>query len=332
MNERLKKIAITLVIPAGVFLFFSLLLLGRDTTLFSTTNHFRTFINAFAVTTFIAWALNFNLSTGRFDFSLGSISLLSSILGAKFMWYLENLGWEMNGWYMLIAIVVIGAVLGTISGLAYIILKIPPIVTSLGMTLIYEALGFIATDGGGVVLNRTLHLTKIASPQNQIIVLAIGFVAIYLISNKTSFGFHWRSLVAGQKIAVDTGINEKSNAVISYALSGAFVSVAGCFTMSIQGNASASLNFGTISTIFVAFLPLFIGGFIGRYSEDKFGILLGSFTTALITLGFVRLNISAQMQSFWNAIILLGFLIYLNNEYKILSFFTKKKRVNRQPE
>lgn len=324
MNERVKKILITMAIPVGVFLFFSILLLSQGTTLFSTLNHYRTFVNAFVVTTFIAWALNFNLSTGRFDFSLGSISLLASILGVKVMWYLESLGWEMNGWYMLIVIVFFGAFLGMISGIAYVLLKIPPIVTSLGMTLIYEALGFIVTDGGGVVLNRTLHLTKIASMENQLIVLLIGFGAIYVISNMTSFGFNWRTLVAGQKIAVDTGINEQKNAIISYLLSGAFVSVAGCFTMSIQGTASASLNFGTISTIFVAFLPLFIGGFIGRFSEGKFGILLGSFTTALITLGFVRLNVSAQMQSFWNAIILLVFLIYLNNEYKILSFFTKK--------
>lgn len=324
MNERVKKILMTMAIPVGVFLFFSILLLSQGTTLFSTLNHYRTFVNAFVVTTFIAWALNFNLSTGRFDFSLGSISLLASILGVKVMWYLESLGWEMNGWYMLIVIVFFGAFLGMISGIAYVLLKIPPIVTSLGMTLIYEALGFIVTDGGGVVLNRTLHLTKIASMENQLIVLLIGFGAIYVISNMTSFGFNWRTLVAGQKIAVDTGINEQKNAIISYLLSGAFVSVAGCFTMSIQGTASASLNFGTISTIFVAFLPLFIGGFIGRFSEGKFGILLGSFTTALITLGFVRLNVSAQMQSFWNAIILLIFLIYLNNEYKILSFFTKK--------
>lgn len=324
MNERVKKILMTMAIPVGVFLFFSILLLSQGTTLFSTLNHYRTFVNAFVVTTFIAWALNFNLSTGRFDFSLGSISLLASILGVKVMWYLESLGWEMNGWYMLIVIVFFGAFLGMISGIAYVLLKIPPIVTSLGMTLIYEALGFIVTDGGGVVLNRTLHLTKIASMENQLIVLLIGFGAIYVISNMTSFGFNWRTLVAGQKIAVDTGINEQKNAIISYLLSGAFVSVAGCFTMSIQGTASASLNFGTISTIFVAFLPLFIGGFIGRFSEGKFGILLGSFTTALITLGFVRLNVSAQMQSFWNAIILLVFLIYLNNEYKILSFFTKK--------
>lgn len=321
MNTLPKKIGMTLLIPTGVFLFFSILLLAQGTTMFSTANHYRTFVNAFVVTTFIAWALNFNLSTGRFDFSLGSISLLASMMGVRVMWYLEGLGWEMNGYYMLVVIVFFGAVLGCIAGVVYILLKIPPIVTSLGMTLIYEALGFMLTGGSGVVLNRTLHLTRIASMENQLMVLAIGFAIIYFISNKTKFGFEWKTLVAGQKIAVDTGINEKKNAIISYTLSGAFVSVAGAFTMSMQGTASASLNFATIATIFVAFLPLFLGGFIARYSEGKFGIMVGSFTTALITLGFVRLGISAQMQSLWNAIILLVFLIYLNNEFKILAYF-----------
>lgn len=324
--SKVKRVFLTLLIPAAVFLFFSILLQIQGTTLFHTTNHYRTFVNAFVVTTFIAWALNFNLSTGRFDFSLGAISLLSSMLGVKVVWYFESLGWRMNGWYMLLVIVFFGALLGFISGLVYVLLKIPPIVTSLGMTLIYEALSFIVTGGGGIVLNRTLYLTNIASLENQLIVLLIGFVTIYIIANLTNYGFNWRSLVAGQKIAVDTGINEKRNAIVSYMLSGMFVSVAGCFTMSMQGNASATLNFGTISTIFVAFLPLFIGGLIGRYSEGKLGILLGSFTTALITLGFVRLEVSAQMQSFWNAIILLVFLIYLNNELKIISVMKKKSK------
>lgn len=329
MNQRLKKLLkntfFTICIPAGVFILLVILCGIKGIALFETANHVRTFINAFAVTTFIAWALNFNLSSGRFDFSLGSIGLLSCIIGVKLTWALADAGAPSNAFIMLVIIIAIGAILGTISGLVYIVLNIAPIVTSLGITLIYEAFTFIVTGGSGVVLNTSLHLTKISNAPNQIVILAIGFVSIYIISNFTRFGYEWKSLISGQKISVETGIKEKRNALICYILAGMFIAVAASFNMSTQGTASAALNFSTISTIFTAFLPLFLGGFIKRFSEEKIGILLGSFTTALITLGFVRLDVSAQMQALWNAIILLLFLIYLNNEGKLKSMLTLKK-------
>lgn len=329
MNQRLKKLLentfFTICIPAGVFLLLVILCSIKGIALFETANHVRTFINAFAVTTIIAWALNFNLSSGRFDFSLGSIGLLSCIIGVKLTWALADAGAPSNAFIMLVIIIAVGAILGAISGLVYIVLNIAPIVTSLGITLIYEAFTFIVTGGSGVVLNTSLHLTKISNASNQIVILAIGFVCIYIISNFTRFGYEWRSLISGQKISVETGIKEKRNALICYILAGMFIAVAASFNMSTQGTASAALNFSTISTIFTAFLPLFLGGFIKRFSEEKIGILLGSFTTALITLGFVRLDVSAQMQSLWNAIILLLFLVYLNNEGKLKSMLRLKK-------
>jgi len=70
---------------------------------------------------------------------------------------------------------------------------------------------------------------------------------------------------------------------------------------------------------------MFIGGFIGRWTNGQFGILLGAVTAAVITLGFVRLELSTQIQSLINSFVLLGFLLYLNNEGVIQNFFTRKK-------
>ncbi|MNC14608.1 hypothetical protein D3C75_623950 [compost metagenome] len=102
--------------------------------------------------------------------------------------------------------------------------------------------------------------------------------------------------------------------------------VVGSINITTRGSASVVLNFSSISLMFTAFLPLFLGGFIGRYSEEKLGIFLGSVTSAIITLGFVRLDVSSQMQSLFNAIILLLFLVYLNNENKVKELVILKER------
>ena len=48
---------------------------------------------------------------------------------------------------MLVITIAAGAVLGMVSGLIYVTLRIPPIITSLGVTLIYEGVMYTLTSG-----------------------------------------------------------------------------------------------------------------------------------------------------------------------------------------
>ena len=85
-----------------------------------------------------------------------------------------------------------------------------------------------------------------------------------------------------------------------------------------------SLGFGSIGIMFTAFLPMFIGGYIGRFSNDKLGYLLAAVCMSLLNSTFAVFSneIGASAQSIINAVLLVVFLIYLNNEgllRKILS-------------
>lgn len=304
-----KRMLSTFCIPVGTLIIFWLICSLRGSALFETQGHIVTFIRSTVVICFTSWALSLNLNSGRFDFSIGSIALLSSMLGAK-----AALALNLPAFGMLIASILCGAILGVLSGLLYVLLRLPPIITSLGVTLICEAGSFLVTKGEGVLISTNLNLLQVASLPWLIVILAIGLAGMVFLFNFTVFGYNQRALQHGQKIAVNTGIGEVLNAVICYGLAGLLMGVVGCVNIATRGSASVALNFSSISTMFVAFLPLFLGGFIGRFSEDRFGIFLGSVTSALITLGFVRLEISGQMQSLINAVILVCFLIYLNNE------------------
>ena len=48
-------------------------------------------------------------------------------------------------------------------------------------------------------------------------------------------------------------------------------------------------------------------------------------TTAFISLMYARLNVDASVQQIVTALILVGFLIYLNNENKIIELVQLKK-------
>ncbi len=89
------------------------------------------------------------------------------------------------------------------------------------------------------------------------------------------------------------------------------------------------LNFGSISIMFTAFLPMFIGSYISRYSNEKLGFLLAAFCMSLLNSTFavtIKCGEAASMQSIINAVLLMAFLIYLNNEKLLVRIFTGKIR------
>jgi len=320
-NQIIKNILGTFCIPVGTFLIFQAICSIKGINLFDTSGHVLTFVRSAVIISFTSWALSLNLNSGRFDFSIGSIALLSSMIGAKL-----TISYQMEPIMMIVITVLAGAMLGLIAGGIYVILKLPPIITSLGVTLMFEAFSFIYSKGEGVLISTNLNLLVISSLKSLLIILSLGLIIIWFICNKTIFGFNMKALQHGQKTSVNTGINEISNALGCYVIAGALMGVVGCVNITTRGSASVALNFSSISTMFIAFLPMFLGGFIGRFSEEKIGICLGSITVAFITLGFVRLDISSSLQSLTNAVILLLFLIYLNNENKIKQIFTRGRK------
>ena len=112
-------------------------------------------------------------------------------------------------------------------------------------------------------------------------------VIIYIVFDHTKFGREYKALRDGQTISVNTGIKEIPNAIICYAISGALMGLVGILSSIQLGTVNGELlNFSTVGTMFTAFLPMFIGGFIGRFSNDKFGYFLAAITWALVSALF----------------------------------------------
>lgn len=323
-DNIVKKVFGIAAIPVGTLLIFYIICAVKGIAFFETSNHVLIFSRSVATVTLTTFALSINLDSGRFDFSLGSIALLSSVIGSSIA--VEN---GLSAPVMLLITLITGIILGAFSGALYVLLKLPAIITSLGVTLMYEAGAFIVTGGFGVSFTTNTELTQFSgSIFNMIIVVVIALIFMIAVFDYTKFGFNYYALKDGQKVAVNTGVKEKMNAILCYAISGAMMSIVGYINASLTGTIQMSMNFSSITAMFTAFLPMFIGGFIGRFSETHIGMVLGAATSAIISLGFVRLGLTSEAQSMVSAIVLVVFLIYLNNEHSIIALFTGKKRNN----
>ena len=313
-----KKLFGTFIIPAGVLAVCLAIGAFKGIALFDSKLSWTIFFRAIGNVVLVTFALSINLNSGRFDFSIGSIALLSSVLSAQI-----TLNMGLGPVAMLLLSVVFGGVLGLLSGAIYVASKLPPIIVSLGVALFYEGLSFTITGGHGVTFANNADLLAFANIRSYLIITLVSLVLMIVIFDHTKFGYEYKALLSGQKVAVNTGIREVPNALICYLLAGMLMGAQGFISATNNGSITMSLNFGSISPMFMAFLPMFIGGFIGRFSNDKCGYLLGALTSAIISLIYVRLDVASSSQQIISACLMVSFLIYLNNEEKFKAMLKK---------
>ena len=314
-DSIIKKVLVSLIIPVATYVFFAALCRFAGHTGFGTGTDLQTILFTSVYSGLIALALSINLSSGRFDFSIGATLVLAIILGGNIA-----KEFDLNGAAMLVITALIAAVIGCISGLVYVLLGLPPMVASLGMAMIYEAIGFMYNRAKGVKLIGRSNLLIFSKFPTVIIIMLIVLVILIILYDFTKFGFNRSALASGQKIAVDMGINEKKNAVICYVIAGALLGIAGCIYISKYGTVTPETGLSSSSYFMTAFLPMFIGGAISKYSSYPVAVYIGAFTQACITSGLSVMGAGNSLMTIINGIIVLIFLIYTSNNYKIIEF------------
>jgi len=319
----LTRFFAVIVLPLFAYLFFAALCAALGIPGFSSAANLQVVLRTTIYNSFITWAFAFNLGNGRFDFSIGSVMVLSNIIAVQ----LTQL-WGLNALGMLGMFILAGLVLGAISGVLYIVLQVSPMVSSIGVTMIFEAFTSILTGGSGVIMIGRNDLLIFASfPAILLLCLAVLAIVIYL-TRFTAFGYHFNALGGGQAVSVSVGINERRNALLCYILAGGLMACAGIVNFSVLGTCQPKTGLSSASYMMNAFLPLFIGMALGRYTDRSFGIMIGALTQALITSGFTKLGISSTLQSVLNAVIVLGFLFVETNGFKVQErrMFAEKRK------
>ena len=314
MNKlvRILKNSLITVAPAIiVYLLFMLAttLFGEDG--FGVGGDLKTILYNTLYSGFIALALSYNLTSGRFDFSVGSVLLLSVIGGGNLA---KELG--MGPVMMLVTCIAIGMACGVVSGIVYITLKLPPMVSSLGVAMVFEAIGFTINKGKGVRLMTEFDLLIWSEPIYSILLTAVILAILIYLLNFTKFGYNCRSLQTGQKNAVEVGVNEKSNSVVCYIIAGAMMACAGVLFLCKNGMVAPKAGLSSSSYMMSAFLPMFIGQALARYSDRNIGTMIGAFCQACLTSGLVKLGCGSSLKTVLDGVVVLLFLVYTSNSYK----------------
>ncbi len=235
----------------------------------------------------MAMAMTFVITQRGIDLSIGSVAALSAIVMAFLI--------KQYGFPAPIAALIalaLGALMGLVNGLVITRLKVPDLIGTLAMDLVYR--GFALVIAKGLVLARFPDLiTEIGRGQSLIflptpvVIGLITLVAGYYILKTTHFGRYTISIGSNPEASDMTGIDVDRHRIYAYVLMGTMAALAGIMLTgklnAIQATSAPYFNLHVIAAVVVGGTSLF-GGRASIVGSLAGVLLLSMMINALVTL------------------------------------------------
>ena len=147
-KETIKNVLFTIAFPIVMYVIMeAIVYAAKGTHVITSMLDVKSIIRNAGMAAMIAFALSFNLGSGRIDLSLGAQRLAGTIIGGVIA---LKLG--LSGVWLMVFAIIFGALFGFLTGLMFVTFRVPPIVLGIGMGLIIEVIPYVATKGVGLNL------------------------------------------------------------------------------------------------------------------------------------------------------------------------------------
>jgi len=303
IKKIIKNTIITLALPVGMFSVMMILTRIKGITFYGSFDMWRIIFNNLGLSVTMALAIGMQLRFKRMDFSGGITMYLAGFTGVLVAQMFGN-----NPIVMLIVSILCGLLLTMITASVYTFMRLPIIVCTVSLTLLYESMTMIIGGGNGANILGNASLNIFGRMPVVIIVLVVAVLLYHFVITYTTASKQSKLLGNGQQVAVNIGINEKKNVYFTYIFSGILFGLAGVVFVS-QNVIETQSNLSTASILFSYVVPVYIGFFLGKFSIEVIGIIAGSITIQLMNYGLNSLGYGSGgwdnimfgvfMMSFW---------------------------------
>ncbi|MFK7889519.1 MAG: ABC transporter permease [Granulosicoccus sp.] len=244
----------------------------------------------------MAMAMTFVITQRGIDLSIGSVAALSGICMAFLI--------KQYGFSAPIAALIalaLGALMGFINGMVITRLKVPDLIGTLAMDLVYRGIALVLAKG--LVLARFPDfITEIGRGQSLIYLptpVVIGFISViagYFILTRTHFGRYTIAIGSSPEASDMTGIDVDRHKVYAYVFMGTMAALAGIMLTgklnAIQATSAPYFNLHVIAAVVVGGTSLFGG----RAS------IIGSLAGVLLLSMMINALVTLRIEFFWQSV------------------------------
>ncbi len=310
--KYIKNILMTIVFPVVFFLVFVVATSGR----FASSSIILAILRTSVFPCILCMAMSMNMTMGMWDFSIGAVVSVSAILGGNLA---LELGWGVPG--IAFFCVVIAIAVSTLSGLAYNFFKVPSLVLSIGLAMVYEGLPRLFVSAG---LSTRRAQGILSNKPYCFIILAIAFVIYFILHTFTVHGKNMAVIGANQDVAYRSGVSLPKTKLLSFVLTGFFAGIASIIYVGNHTSIAVPSNLSSVSTIFDSMMGFFVASFLARYCGLPIGIVVGVVTMRILNTGLVSCGLSSSVNQILTGFFLLALLVFSANQNLIAELKMKR--------
>ncbi|TXJ21599.1 ABC transporter permease [Brachyspira aalborgi] len=305
-----------LIIMVLLFIFFSI-----TRPVFLTPSNLLSILLGLTIYAILALGETFPLIVNGMDLSIGAIASLSVMVSSYCMVILE-----LKGYYAIIICLLMGAMIGLINGLLIVKLKIPDLLTTLGMMFLVQGLQLIPSAGRSIGNGMSLPNGETAKGvfdegfkflgQGRlfdIIPIPVAFmfiiaVIVFIVLSLTRYGRIFYAIGGNSEAARLVGVNIYKYRILAYIISGFVASFAGIVLAARVGRGDVSSG-GTL--LMDAIASALIGyAVLGAQKPNPFGTIVGAIFIGMLINGLTMLNVPYYTQDFIKGCVLVTALAF----------------------
>lgn len=293
-------------VPAFIALVLIAVIVAAQAPVFLTGGNLANVIDRAAIPAIIVVGLSFVILMGSIDLSVEGLMALGSMSAALLVANDRN-GMDLGFW-SLPAVILIGGLMGLISGLAVTRLRIPSFLATIAIASVASGIALIlfGTTAKPQVLDPVfidltqgtfLGLTKVSWIAIAIVVLGL------VVQRYTRFGRYAYVIGGSEEIAKLSGIDVRRYRTTAFVISGMCCALAGALTASRTSIGSTSPGDGLL---FLTIASVVVGGTV--LTGGRGGVLhsvLGVLIMAVIATGMILIGVSGFYQQIIQGVVLL---------------------------
>ncbi len=324
-----KGYGIPFAVPVVTYGVVALVCLLGGASSFFTSTIMSNMVYKICYTAMLGMGIMIPLLSGRMDFTSGVTPTLACIIAMHFTW--STMG-TVNVAFIMIFSVVFSVIITMFSYGINILARIPMMISSLGLVMVYEA---ICNAFGGMRFSTYFsiidpYFSEIkqisAFPTNVIIAVAV-LIVLWFLLYKTKYGKDTFSLAADPRLAVNSGVNQVKNLLLTSVIVGIVYGIGGVWYVlsptlgdsfaAPSGMSSVFVTFGALAGVLICrYLATFSGNIV-------WGIICGSITMMIINVAITCFrNAPTSTDIIVSGTVIIVFSAYQANEAAVRLFFS----------
>jgi ribose transport system permease protein len=246
--------------------------------------------------------------SGGIDLSVGSVMALASVTSAVLMKGQS----DAFGVGVVIAVLLMGLLVGAINGSLVVVTRVPDIVVTLAMSFVWagSALLVLNTPGGGsAVWLSSLLSGPLLLPflPKALVVLAVIVALVWIPLRRSSLGLAFYAVGSHPVAAIRSGVAVAPTKIIAYALTGFFAALGGLALTGIGGVGAPVPGAYTLQSV----AAIVLGGVsLAGGRGGLLGPIIAVMVLALVRTDLFFLNVDPNLSTAIQGAILIGVVMF----------------------